>query len=268
VPVLASIPVVNAVYSRLDVLLLSAFRGFAEVGVYSAASRLVDVARVLPMSYSRAIYPVVSRLHTENGRELAQTFHQANRTLLLLMCTVALGLAAASSGLIELLYGPSFADAGSVLRVLAWSVVPFAIASLFAQVLFAANLAVLDLRVNIISIVLCAGLNVVAIPRWGALGAAAATLLSAVFYACMQYLYVTTRVTKPSLLGTFAKITSAAGLAWVVAAFTLWLAWPPAAVVAVALGGYSVGLLCSGSIGRQDLVSAYSLLASFGPRRA
>jgi len=267
VPVLASIPVANAFYSRLDVLLLSAFRGFAELGVYSAAARLVDVARVFPMAFSRAIYPVVSRLHTQDGRGLARTFQEANRALSLLMCCVALALAASAGWLIELLFGPSFHEAGSVLRVLAWSVVPFAVASLFAQVLFAANLAALDLRVNIISIVLCAGLNAVAIPRWGAVGAAAATLTSATVYACLQYIYVATRVTRPSLLGTFTRIGTAAGVAWAMAWFTLWLAWPPITALAVALIGYLIGLVCSGSLGRQDLVTAYALLSSLVPRR-
>lgn len=263
IPVLAAIPLVNAFYLRLDVLLIGSLSGFAALGMYSAAARLVDLTKVLPMAYARAIYPVISRLHGEGRGHLEQTFRDACRGLALLMCCVAIAVSGAGDWLIALLYGPSFQEAGSLLRILTWSVVPFALASLFAQVLFAANLAVLDLRVNVIAVCFNAALNMLLIPRWGAHGAAATALASSVVYAALEYHYVRDRVTKPALAATLARISAAAGLGLGAATGALWLAWPSVVAVVAALLAYTAALVFSGSIGRRDVLATYAFLGNF-----
>jgi O-antigen/teichoic acid export membrane protein len=83
--VLGAIPIVNAVYTRLDIFLLSGLRGVAEVGVYSAAMRLVDVIRILPMAYTRAIYPLMARLHTGDSADRRRTLRVATAILLVIV---------------------------------------------------------------------------------------------------------------------------------------------------------------------------------------
>ena len=269
VPVLGLIPVVNAVYSRLDVLLLGAIQGFTELGVYSAAARLVDLAKVLPMAYSRALYPVISRLRAEGDDRLREVLREAMRGLTLLACLAVLLMSATSDWVVHLLYGSSFAPAGWLLRVLAWSVVPFAVASILAQVLFAANLAVLDLRVNVTVLIFNAALNVVAIEYWGAAGAAVAAVASAVLYAILQYGYVATRVLKPAFTGLLTRISAAAAFGWAAGFYALWLSGTAVAGVALTLSAYTGALVWAGLIGRRDVLATYGLLSLWvAPRRS
>src|SRR5262249_14431003 len=77
IPVLGSIPIVNAIYSRADVFLITWMRGLSEVGLYGAATRLVDLARLFPQTYSRAFYPLISRLYSQTPEAFQLAFFNA-----------------------------------------------------------------------------------------------------------------------------------------------------------------------------------------------
>jgi O-antigen/teichoic acid export membrane protein len=130
-----------------------------------------------------------------------------------------------------------------------------------AQLLFSANLAKLDLRVNVIALAFSVGVSAVLIPRWGATGAASAALASSVAYAALQYVYVTRRVTHVVLVGTLGRIGSSAGLGCSVAVLCLWLKWSPLSVACAALVVYVATLLGTGSIRRRDLAAAFAMFA-------
>src|SRR6185369_1363284 len=53
VPVVGAIPILNALYWRLDTLLLTWMRGIVDVGLYGASTRILDITRNLPQSYAR-----------------------------------------------------------------------------------------------------------------------------------------------------------------------------------------------------------------------
>src|SRR5262249_53663756 len=85
VPVLGMIPVVNILYSRADIFMLSLLVPMADVGLYGAALRVVDIARTLPSAFGRALYPKLSRLAGARDDALHDVVHRATRHLLLAM---------------------------------------------------------------------------------------------------------------------------------------------------------------------------------------
>ena len=187
IPVTGLIPVVNALYARADVFLLSSLASWRDVGLYSAALRLVDLARTVTPAYARAMYPVLARLRATGETEYAEVARRATRNGLLLTAPIVLVLYGCADLLIRLLFGPALAPAADTLRILAWAVIPFALAIVLAQVLFASDRQAVDLGVNLASMAVSGLAAVVLIPRFGAAGAALAAVAASSAYASLQY---------------------------------------------------------------------------------
>jgi O-antigen/teichoic acid export membrane protein len=187
VPVTGLIPIVNALYARADVFLLSSLASWRDVGLYSAALRLVDLARTVTPAYARAMYPVLARLRAVGDAEYAAAARRATRHGLLLTAPLVLVLYGCADLLIRMLFGPDLAPAADTLRILAWAVIPFALAIVLAQVLFAADRQAVDLAVNLASMAVSGIGAVLLIPRFGATGAAVAAVAASTAYANLKY---------------------------------------------------------------------------------
>jgi O-antigen/teichoic acid export membrane protein len=265
-PVVGSIPLVNALYARADIFMLTWLGTWAEVGLYSAAARLVDVARTVAPAYSRALYPVLSRLQGTSLDEFAKVARRSLRDLLLVVVPIALVLSGLAYPLITLLYGSDLAPAAGSLRVLAWTLVPVAAAGTLAQMLFSAKKQGVDLSVNVIATVVAVALNALLIPRWGALGAAVTALFSACLYATVQYLWVRSAVADPSAHAYVGKLV-AVGLG---SCALMALVSGTGAILTGALGltMYVAGVALTGVLTRQDFhrVRLYLGWATSGSR--
>jgi O-antigen/teichoic acid export membrane protein len=213
VPVTGLIPVVNALYARADIFVLSSLGSWRDVGIYSAALRLVDLARTIPPAYARAIYPVLARMRARGRGEYAEAASRATRNGLLLAIPLALGLSGLAEPAIRILFGSELAPAAAILAGLAWIVVPFSLAIVLAQILFAADRQAVDLGVNLISMAVSLGGAVLLVPRFGAAGAAGSALAGASAYAVLQSAGVARWVTTPVAAGDLARLTLAAVLA-------------------------------------------------------
>jgi O-antigen/teichoic acid export membrane protein len=258
IPVLGSIPIVNSLYARADVFLLTWLGTWTDVGLYSAALRLVDVARTIAPAYSRALYPVLARLRAESTGEFAALARRSIRDIMLLVLPIVLVLSGFARPLIVALYGERLAAAADVLRILAWSLVATTLATTLAQILFAAKLQAIDLRVNIIATAFIALAGGMLIPRWGAAGAALAVLLSSGLYAGLQYFFVRRAVTDPAALALLAKLAAVAAAGTVAMAFASTA--PMLGAGAGAVAAYAVAIWATRILGRDDIERVYDIL--------
>jgi O-antigen/teichoic acid export membrane protein len=264
VPVLGSIPIVNQIYARSDILLLTSFGSWRDVGLYSAGLRLVDLARTLPAAYAKAIYPILSRLYGQRPEEFAERAQRSLRHGLLMVTPMTVVLCGCSPRLITAFYGSSVAGGETSLALLSWTLVPLTIAVVLAQVLFAAGRQAIDLRVNIISTVLCVPTNVLLIPWLGATGAAIAMLISMSVYAGLQYFWARYHVVDPEALEYLAKVMGATLVAVIVTATLLKVSVVIAIVVGLA--AYATAVLAAGLITRAELDAWRARVGSVGAR--
>ncbi len=196
-------------YARADVFVLSSVGSWRDVGLYSAALRLVDLARTVPPAYARAVYPVLARVRAYGGAEYAAVARRTVRNGVLLAVPLAIGLCGLAEPIIRLLFGEELAPAASLLRGLSWVVIPFGLAVVLAQVLFAADRQAIDLGVNLIGMAVSVGSALALVPRIGAAGAVVATLAANTLYATLQYGGVVRWVTRPDVGGDLMRIGAA-----------------------------------------------------------
>lgn len=264
IPVLGSIPIVNQIYARSDILLLTSFGSWRDVGLYSAGLRLVDLARTLPAAYSKAIYPILSRLYVQRPQEFTAVSQRSLRHGLLMVMPFTIVLCGCSPRLITAFYGASVAGGETSLAVLSWTLIPLTIAVVLAQVLFAAGKQAIDLRVNIISTILSVPMNILLIPRLGATGAAVTMLLSIGVYASLEYVWTRQHVIDPESLELLGKILAITLVSVVLISMLV----KTSVIIAVTAGlaAYAAGVAGGGLLTRREIEDWRARIGSVGAR--
>ncbi|MGD9046902.1 MAG: oligosaccharide flippase family protein [Anaerolineae bacterium] len=170
------------VYSRLDLVLLGLWQDELAVGWYGAAYKLWEAIGLLPASLLEAMFPEMSRLaSTEEGRRrLRDLFRTASWAMLGGGLLLAVAGLLAAGALVPLVYGGTGSYTPAVLpfRLLICAVPAMFLYLLSGHVLYALGrqrrVTIAMLVVGLVNVVL----NLIVIPRWSYLGAAAVALFS------------------------------------------------------------------------------------------
>jgi O-antigen/teichoic acid export membrane protein len=169
----------GAVYLRIDTIMLANWRPSAEVGIYAIAARLSELIYFVPPLLMAAAFPALLRVRNRDKAVYVARL----QTLLDLMIAAGMLTAAAwclfGPIFIPLVFGNAYSAAVSVLMVHAWAAVFICGRAVFSKwviaeghFLFSAITQGIAAGTNIL-------VNIILIPRYGAVGAAFATLIGA-----------------------------------------------------------------------------------------
>jgi len=165
--------------SRIDLIMLGFGSDARDLGIYTVASRSAELLTFVSMASVTAMAPSFARLHAVGDKEQLQSLVKAlGRRLVLLTLPPALIMFLFAPQLLPLLYGNHYADGAIVLRILV-------VAQLIA-VLGGPSGALLNMSGHershlfgiLAGVLLNVVLNCILVPRYGAVGAAAATCCS------------------------------------------------------------------------------------------
>ena len=165
---------------KVDVLLLAFLTNSHEVGLYGAAARLVEGTQFLAWAFNSAMLPWVA---LTTGAALARGYMLGLKLLAAGLFPVGAILACFAGPIVELLYGDAFADAALPLALLGCTVALYGLQSFSATLLIGRDSPGVLIRIAgavAIQNIVC---NLVAIPLWGADGAAGVALSSSVLMA-------------------------------------------------------------------------------------
>jgi O-antigen/teichoic acid export membrane protein len=196
---------------RADLLVVNHFRGASEAGVYSLASQMATLLMMLPSVIATLLFPRVTAEQDKTGNTTCVVARHT--TIVMLLCCLA---AVPLSLLLPVVYGLAFSDATTQLLILLPGVFFIGLQSVLVQHFNAMGLPkavpvfwVITLVTNLIMVFL-------AVPRYGARGAAWASTIS---YSLISFLMIGYFVveTRRSLSELFvlrsAEVRSLLGLA-------------------------------------------------------
>lgn len=106
------------VYMRMDVVIMSMFVDEHVVGWYGTASQLFGTFLFVPTVFMTAIFPVFSRMYTNEPNAVGRLMAKSFNTLLMLSVPIGLGITAIANPLVIILFGEQFANSGPVLAIL------------------------------------------------------------------------------------------------------------------------------------------------------
>jgi O-antigen/teichoic acid export membrane protein len=225
----------QSLFPGVNALLLQQLQGAQgdiALGWYGAARKWVDALNIVPQFFTMAVFPVVSRMATEDREGLRRSYRLSVKLLTMVALPVAVLTTLLATTLVGVLSGREFLPHGAVtLQILIWSIVFGWINSLTNYVLIALNrqsyvMVTSGARVifTIIANLLCVGTFGYVASAWILVGGE--FLLVLLFYADLR------RQLGPVGWGRALGPTVVAGLAmgataWAVAAYS-----PPLALLA------------------------------------
>jgi O-antigen/teichoic acid export membrane protein len=207
------------VYSYIDSVMLSRLVSEQAVGLYAAAYKMTFAFQFLPMAFAAAIYPAMSGFYVSDRTKLGQLFAASIKYLTAAVMPIAFGIFALAEPLVRLVFGREFSGAVMPLRILIFSLV-FAFLYWPAGSLLnacdrqARNTAAMGITMgaNVL-------LNLVLIPKFGAVGAAVSALVGnfLLFSTAVLMARGVTSIPWRRMISPFVRITmSGAAMAIVV----------------------------------------------------
>ena len=248
-----------ALYYRVDMVMLEWLAGPGELGRYAAAYRFLDAIIALAASLGGPLFPRLSSVAVSAPGEARRLLEAGWRPLLALGLPLTVGTVLVAGDLVALLFGPEFAGAAPLLRLLILGALPLFWVNVANHALIAGDrvwplvgVYALSALVNVVG-------NLVLVPGWGAAGSAVATVVC-------EWLNLVLVVRL--LRGAFGVTVSGAGLWRYVAATggmlaALWLAHPlgVAPAIALAAAAYAAALWALGYTRSADHLAVKRLLA-------
>lgn len=181
----------NLIYLKGDILFLSLFRPSTDVAVYGVAYKVLDVLTALPVMFMGLLLPQLVADWSEGSHDRFRA-HLSRAFDLFAVVTIPLvvGTQAVGTELVTLIAGDAYATSGPLLQFLILALVAVFFSTLYGHAVVAVN----KQRVMIFGYAAAAVVATVGyltlIPRFGAWGAAATTLVSEILIAGITFAVV------------------------------------------------------------------------------
>jgi O-antigen/teichoic acid export membrane protein len=172
----SSVVLFSTAITYLDSLLVHAFKGDDETGLYGAAYRVLLALYLLPTVYGTALVRSMSELASTNRDALTWLYSRVVCHLTAAALPVAAFGLVGSRALLDALYGEPYGDADTALTLLLVSLVVTFPAWIASTTAYAVGAERRIAAIVAASLVLNVTANLVAIPKWGIEGAAAVNL--------------------------------------------------------------------------------------------
>jgi O-antigen/teichoic acid export membrane protein len=157
---------------RVDVWLVRDARGDAELGHYSLAVTLGEMVWLLASAMATVLFPHVPTL--DKAAAVRLTCRLAGFALVA-SCGFAVAGYLLSIPLLPVLFTPAFEPSTRLLGLLLVGIAPYSVAKIVGNYLAGAGAMRFSLYTALLGMVVCVGLDLILIPRLGAVGAAIAT---------------------------------------------------------------------------------------------
>lgn len=165
------------VYHRIDRVLLERFVGPGELGYYAAADNILTFFGVAPLAFMMSVFPILCR-RVDDRPGFDRIAANSYRLVLFLIIGACGTMFGVSHILVTTLYGAEFASTASLMNVLVIAQIAVAYGTVLSQVLIARSLQRLITVTTAVGAVVNVGVNLLVLPRYGAMGAAWVTVVS------------------------------------------------------------------------------------------
>jgi O-antigen/teichoic acid export membrane protein len=179
--------VVAQTYASLGTLMLNFMKGETSVALYSSAFRIVAPINAVGVLFTLAVFPVISRSFAQaDWLRLSAIMRLSTKLMVSAILPIACILIVKAEAVILILFGEPYANAANPLRILSATLVIIWICMGYARFLTAAGANGKYLVAVSAAALVNLVLNFLLIPRYGASGAAVATLIAEIgSFVCM-----------------------------------------------------------------------------------
>jgi len=243
----------NLVYLKADTLILSLIKSQAEVGIYGATYKVIDVLITMPFMFAGIILPILTASWSSNNTEQFKKILQKSfDTMAIFAIPLIVGAQFVAKDIMVLVAGKDFMDSGPVLKILI-----LAAGIIFLGCMFAHAIIALDKQRKIIGAYIFTSLTAVIgylifIPRYSYFGAAWITIYSELIIALASFYLVRKYTQFLPNLKTTAKALAASLIMAIMLHFTA--DWNLFLTLSLAIIVYFIALYLFKGITKQDIM--------------
>lgn len=183
-----------SVYTQLDKTMIGILTShdYNEVGYYSQAEKIVKMAMTVVTSMGGIMLSRVTVALSHNDSNAAVDYIKKSfRFMFLMGCPIAFGLAAISSDMVPWFFGDGYDPVIPCMMMLSPLVIIIGISNVFGTQYMIPTRRMKEYTTSILSgMVVNVLLNILLIPKFGAMGAVFATLLAEITVSLRQYCYL------------------------------------------------------------------------------
>jgi PST family polysaccharide transporter len=165
-------------YMKIDQIMLGQMIGDEEVGIYSAALRISEVWYFIPMTIVASVFPAILETKMRSETLYYLRMQRLLDLMVWLSISIAIPMTFLSTPIVSLLFGDSFAKSGAVLAVHIWASVFVFLGVASGNWYLAEGRQILGFQRTLLGILVNVSMNLLLIPRYGAIGAAWATVVA------------------------------------------------------------------------------------------
>lgn len=166
------------IYMRIDQIMLGQMIGDEAVGIYSAAARISEVWYFIPMAIVASVFPAILEAKKRSEAEYYARLQKLYDLMVWVSVSVALPMTFLATPLVMLLFGETYAAAGTVLAIHIWASIFVFLGVASGKWFLTENRQLLSLQRTVLGAIANIALNLWLIPLYGAVGAAIATVIS------------------------------------------------------------------------------------------
>lgn len=179
---------VIAIWSSLNILILSKLAQEIDVGLYNAAVQITVPISLVFQSLAISIFPLLSELFVTHILDFKRVAQEMIELLLCIALPCAIGLFYLSDETLLLLYGEKeFLISSQILRIVVWALIPAALTTSLGQVLLAGLREKITLRIVAINFLINLVLGIILIHQFGLTGAAVTVLITGIINFFQHY---------------------------------------------------------------------------------
>ena len=169
------------IYQNIDKIMIKNIMGDlgnAQIGYYTIASIFLAFVIIIPQMLGKSIIPNLIKEHDISNNSFSKKFQLFMDAMVWISIILSIILFSFSELFIKYLYDDSYLASIPLLKLISWKGIFIILASVSGYWIIIKNLQKLAVIRNIFGCFINILLNYLWIPKWGALGSAAATLIS------------------------------------------------------------------------------------------
>lgn len=242
------------VYTNADAVLLTRIAGVEAAGLYSVPYKLTFAFQFIPMGFTAAFYPAMSRAYAREPERLGELLSASLRALALIAAPIVAGISALAPEIVRIVYGGDYAASALPLQLLIIALIPIFLDFPIGSLLNATDRQATQTALMGAATAISLAMNLLLIPSYGLMGVVAASLVSHAvllfggFVAVGRFLDWGAR----AFLDSAVRVALAAGTMGLIVAGTKSILPLPAAILLGAVSYPALAFL-TGAVAMKDL---------------
>jgi O-antigen/teichoic acid export membrane protein len=175
---MAVMDILIIIYNRMNIVLLSLYKGTQEVGFYSAAYVLTEAITIFSIVFMTSMFPIMSSTFKKDKKSFVDIYRKSFKYVLILAMPISIGGFMLREPLIALIYGSGYSGTVSAMAYLVWDGGFMLLNVVLANVVTAIDKQKANMAITASLVILHLALAMLLIPSMGFVGASIARLIS------------------------------------------------------------------------------------------